>query len=61
MDKHISNDPFNPINWNGEHDYCDTCDAILTMDDFDDMCVNCFEDMQNGTEDDENLEKSSQI
>ena len=50
MDKHISNDPFNPINWNGEHEYCECCEAILTSSDWDNMCVDCFEDMQNGAE-----------
>tara|TARA_R110002012_G_scaffold134063_1_gene287265 strand:- start:6 stop:176 length:171 start_codon:yes stop_codon:yes gene_type:complete len=55
MDKHISNDPFNPINWNGEHEYCECCEAILTTSDWETMCVECFEDIQNDIEEGENL------
>ena len=61
MDKHISNDPFNPINWNGEHEYCECCEAILTSSDWETMCVECFEDIQNDIEEGENLKKSSQF
>ena len=42
MDTHISNDNNNPINWNGENKECEECCEVLTMDDYDTICNECY-------------------
>ena len=57
MDEHISKDPCNPINWDGKHDYCESCNEILCYLDWEDICNECWEKQQNGIEDAENLKE----
>ena len=53
MDTHISNDYNNPINWDGTNAKCEECNTVLDFDDFEEICCECFEKMQEG--DAENL------
>jgi len=57
MDEHISKDSLNPINWDGKHDHCEVCDEVLGSLDWENMCGDCFEDIQNNIEDAENLKE----
>tara|TARA_R100001594_G_C3922898_1_gene236174 strand:+ start:222 stop:395 length:174 start_codon:yes stop_codon:yes gene_type:complete len=57
MDDYISKDSLNPINWDGKHDHCEVCDEVLGSLDWENMCSDCFEDMQNNIEDAENLKE----
>ena len=44
MDNYISNDNNNPINWNGENKKCKEpfCGAYLDMNDYENICNDCF-------------------
>tara|TARA_R110001592_G_scaffold321182_1_gene599647 strand:- start:1905 stop:2072 length:168 start_codon:yes stop_codon:yes gene_type:complete len=42
MDTHISNDPNNPINWNGNNKECLECSEVLTLHDYETICNNCY-------------------
>lgn len=53
MDTYISNDYNNPINWDGTNAKCEECNTVLDFDDFEEICCECFEKMQEG--DAENL------
>ncbi len=60
MDKHIADDPNNPINWKGESPTCSCCEEILSWwyDDFDDeICKECFEKEQDYIGEAENLKE----
>jgi len=42
MDTHTQKDKNNPINWNGENKKCSECSEELTMNDYSDICNECF-------------------
>lgn len=45
MDTHISNDPNNPINYNGKSRYCEVCNIEESRTYFVDntnICENCY-------------------
>jgi len=42
MDKYISNDDKNPINWSGNNKECSECNEVLTLHDYDNICSECY-------------------
>ena len=42
MDKYITDDPNNPINWNGNNKECSQCNEVLTLHDYETICCNCY-------------------
>jgi len=42
MDTHTQQDKNNPINWEGENTKCSECQEELTMNDYSDICNECF-------------------
>ena len=47
MDTHISNDPNNPINYNGKSRYCEICDAEESRTYFvedTNICESCYDE-----------------
>jgi hypothetical protein len=56
MDEHVSKNPLNPINWDGEYETCKICETKLdSFDDYEDICQACWEHRQNDIEEVENL------
>ena len=50
MDTHVKNDYFNPNNWQGTNKTCEECNKELTMHDYSDICIECFNIMQDEEE-----------
>ena len=50
MDTHVKNDYFNPNNWNGKNKTCEECNEELTMHDYSDICIECFNILQDEEE-----------
>ena len=61
MDNYISNDFNNPINWNGSNIKCSECSEELTMDDFADICSDCFNKEEPTKEEEERKELEKQF
>ena len=60
MDTHTQNDRNNPINWNGENKKCSECQEELTMNDYADICSDCF-NKEEPTEEEERKELEKQF
>ena len=50
MDTHTQQDSNNPINWEGENKTCSECTEELTMNDYSNICNNCFNKEEEETE-----------
>ena len=40
----------NPIEWNDKNKICSECPEELTMNDYDDICINCFNQVESEEE-----------
>tara|TARA_R110000744_G_scaffold246397_1_gene362897 strand:- start:99 stop:359 length:261 start_codon:yes stop_codon:yes gene_type:complete len=56
MDNYINNDNNNPINWDGENKICSECSEELTMNDYENICNNCF-NKEEPTEEEKEVDK----
>ena len=61
MDNYISNDNNNPINWDGENKICSGCSEDLTINDYSDICSDCFNKEEPTEEEQERKELEKQF
>ena len=43
----------NPIEWDDKNKICSECPVELTMDDYDDICINCYNQVEPEEEEEE--------